>query len=608
MHQPRDDGADGSPDEIPDDVTRAVARETSAYGTLIDDSGRPSHPLHLMHSICKGPGAYRGILNCWQDYPDQWQVYTKQYKWWMKFRHFQREARKYPRSEGSSYADEVRKTFEKSGIQATRALNDSFWQLFDGHPGGLDHLSTWIECLHYVYMYYVYEWDVFRISGRDKACREALARLVDSGVLQVHEMNESAVLGLCNLSAVERAQLKCDIYKYAKAGDKAKVQQLEKRNSCISLFEKEIEPSLKARAQRERYRLLGAWVEEQVRLIAAEEEKRPRGFQRLPPEIRQIIWLMCLQPPGPTVNYFDVLNSKPPLLHLAHYWSSQEFRVRATRHRDSAYLAIYTLLATCRESRFIAARYCLDARLAANKRLGLADHAAATEPPDGGFGNFETFDWIPADDLVVLCFPPKQVAALPQANAISFAHGPPRFVRVLLSPGLINADWSESTEQNLRNGSLPMSQCDPAQTHVIGEIIASLRGGGRRNGTKTTGLAGEGGFRRLHFVIEGLYSWFWDPHTVIWTFEMSRRAETCIPWSHFWSPNSGRLEDAPGRHFWRLVSCEKNNGGLAELLGSDQFERSPGRNLLRVLRETKLRECEEGSTMEPTIVVGTLKI
>ena len=98
-------------------------------------------------------------------------------------------------------------------------------------------------------------------------------------------------------------------------------------------------------------------------------------FMLLPAEIRHKIWLDCL-PVRPTTHFFEVVNH--PRNHI---WPAEEFCIRATRAYNSGYLAIYALLAICREARLVvAAHYNCVCRAA----------------------NFETFDWIPTDDLVVL--------------------------------------------------------------------------------------------------------------------------------------------------------------------------------------------------------------
>lgn len=101
--------------------------------------------------------------------------------------------------------------------------------------------------------------------------------------------------------------------------------------------------------------------------------------------------------PRPTAHFFDVLNH-PRSQHLAEYWNTKEFRVAATKEHDSGHLAVYTLLGVCRQSRFVVGSYYR------RRQAGRGGPSAAWQYP---FTVFQTFDWIPADDLVLLCFPAK---------------------------------------------------------------------------------------------------------------------------------------------------------------------------------------------------------
>ena len=70
--------------------------ETESYNALVDDGGRPSHPLGLLEDIVKNPGEYREILTFWQGkYPqeDEWRVFSSQLAGWDDFRRLQRFAR-----------------------------------------------------------------------------------------------------------------------------------------------------------------------------------------------------------------------------------------------------------------------------------------------------------------------------------------------------------------------------------------------------------------------------------------------------------------------------------------------------------------------------------
>jgi 2EXR family len=122
-------------------------------------------------------------------------------------------------------------------------------------------------------------------------------------------------------------------------------------------------------------------------------------FKRFPPEIRFEIWENSL-PPCPTAHFFDVT------IH------NNEFHICATRERDSGYLPLFAILATCREARAVATAIY---RRIEYREMNLtvtnyqwqeqspAPHHA-TRPI---FKTFEAFDWIPPDDLIILCLPPN---------------------------------------------------------------------------------------------------------------------------------------------------------------------------------------------------------
>ncbi|KAF2189914.1 hypothetical protein K469DRAFT_683268 [Zopfia rhizophila CBS 207.26] len=69
--------------------------QTEAYHALVNDGGRPSHPLSLLEDIVKSPGEYREILSFWQDRgkPDDWKVFMDQLSRWEDFRRLQKFAR-----------------------------------------------------------------------------------------------------------------------------------------------------------------------------------------------------------------------------------------------------------------------------------------------------------------------------------------------------------------------------------------------------------------------------------------------------------------------------------------------------------------------------------
>ncbi|KAF2257131.1 hypothetical protein BU26DRAFT_546274 [Trematosphaeria pertusa] len=78
-----------------------LRRQTGYYKMLVDDGGRPSHPLSRLEDIVKDPGEYREILSFWQEkaqhtielLPGEWKVFETQLWRWKDFQSLQRFAR-----------------------------------------------------------------------------------------------------------------------------------------------------------------------------------------------------------------------------------------------------------------------------------------------------------------------------------------------------------------------------------------------------------------------------------------------------------------------------------------------------------------------------------
>ncbi len=142
-------------------------------------------------------------------------------------------------------------------------------------------------------------------------------------------------------------------------------------------------------------------------------------FQRLPNEIRFRIWEKCL-PPRPTVHFFDLIN-RPLAQHHQHLWSNKEFRLRASRDHESGYLHVLPLMGTCREARAVVASYY---RRPSPGCFAPASATALSETDGSNTSthsqrNLAPLDWIPQDDLVVLCLPPRQDSRFPATHDIT---------------------------------------------------------------------------------------------------------------------------------------------------------------------------------------------
>lgn len=72
-------------DEV-EDYRRDLKNETKYYNTLVNEGGRPSHPVSLGRDIIEDPREYREILSYWQRGENDWKVFESQMGRWKKFR------------------------------------------------------------------------------------------------------------------------------------------------------------------------------------------------------------------------------------------------------------------------------------------------------------------------------------------------------------------------------------------------------------------------------------------------------------------------------------------------------------------------------------------
>ncbi|KAI9777558.1 MAG: hypothetical protein M1816_004701 [Peltula sp. TS41687] len=70
--------------------------EREAYKALIDDHGRPSHPIELGFDVRDNPGSYKDIISYWRDTSSSIRLFLlAQLNRWKKFRQFQQRVRRY---------------------------------------------------------------------------------------------------------------------------------------------------------------------------------------------------------------------------------------------------------------------------------------------------------------------------------------------------------------------------------------------------------------------------------------------------------------------------------------------------------------------------------
>lgn len=82
--------------ELEEQHREDLRRQSGYYKMLVDDGGRPSHPLSQLEDIVENPGECREVLSFWQGkYPNEgeWRVFEIQLWRWKDFRSLQRFAR-----------------------------------------------------------------------------------------------------------------------------------------------------------------------------------------------------------------------------------------------------------------------------------------------------------------------------------------------------------------------------------------------------------------------------------------------------------------------------------------------------------------------------------
>ncbi|UKZ75067.1 hypothetical protein TrVFT333_002739 [Trichoderma virens FT-333] len=549
--------------------------ETQAYHSLVNEGGRPSHPLSLVESIISAPGQYRDILAFWQEQTDEWQVFTKQL---------------------------------------------SRWKI---HIEKQNKLATWIEYINY---------ELTRRDEYDKwleTCQPgydaALAQLMDAQVLGPFEQVRTPTSDICRPSSLEIARLRDERRRAEEACETAKdrlswrdprrgprtAQQMEreqrlftearerlrminKRGYVISDFARKTHAYRFAQDRSERHELLLRWAMDQIPLIEDELRKEDqlafvadlRGvppsqdqvversfpvFQQLPPEIRHRIWGELI-PRSPSVHFFDVLNHQRRR-HLASYWSTEEFRVRATTSRDSGYLSVYTLLATCRESRHVVETYYMCRRRGIKCPVSGGSITFSEQPPD-----FRTFDWIPYDDMIVLNFPPKQVTHLPAGNAFTLSPGPGQAARRIgacVPAELLTMNQFSPADEGEGDD-------DAAQIALIPYFIDKLHRPVHPD-HETDSVSQ--GIWKLYLVIEG-----WVVNHML--MQLSMGLDTDIPlerWHNGGEPGGRAPPGEPiDRQLWWLGS---GDSALSSIDLGDAAQKGPGEKL-REFMETLAQECD----------------
>ncbi|KAK3986206.1 hypothetical protein QBC44DRAFT_333815 [Cladorrhinum sp. PSN332] len=244
-------------------------------------------------------------------------------------------------------------------------------------------------------------------------------------------------------------------------------------------------------------------------------------FLNFPQEIQDSIWQHAL-PDGPTTHFFDVVTHTPTTYGPSHYrWNCHEFRVVPNQDHDSGYRTVHNLLAACRNSRKQVCRYyrTLQRRTGfrSDNQYGVDDNEAT----DTHFPTVRSFDWIPAEDVIVLCFPPKHADTLPDRNAISLARraggGCPRNVGLMFPKEMMmlmadvesrdaNNTWNLETEEYQDYGKIGEA-ANVARTTTVLNLLRNPRFvpnlALRRTEPKRFPVGFGAGIKKVFFIVEG---------------------------------------------------------------------------------------------------------
>ncbi|KAF8857851.1 hypothetical protein BDZ45DRAFT_422902 [Acephala macrosclerotiorum] len=183
-----------------------LEEETEYYNTLVNEGGRPSHPVSLGQNIIEDPGEYREILSYWQRGENDWKVFGSQMGEWREFRRWQRKNREDGRF--PKYVEGVKQGLAEHGF--TRSFE------LDADPERQDKLTTWVEFLDYEYWWY--DIDMRFVKRLQPQYDEAWKELTDTQVLRPDETEEF----ICNIDSAfqhaserERAERAVEAAKWA---------------------------------------------------------------------------------------------------------------------------------------------------------------------------------------------------------------------------------------------------------------------------------------------------------------------------------------------------------------------------------------------------------
>ncbi|KAK5201832.1 hypothetical protein LTR16_001297, partial [Cryomyces antarcticus] len=216
--------------------------ETESYNTLVNEGGRPLHPVSPGRVILENPGEYREILSYWQSVNHDcegrvWRVFDSQVDEWREFRRYQRYVREASRF--TRYCQRLQERLTRHGVERPFQLNE--------HLDQQDKLATWIEFLNYEYE--DYDEDLRFVERLQPLYDEAWKKIVDSQ--QATQQKFPAA----------QSQLGAAI---------KSLESIKRRNDLISEFHQKTRSSQIAKHAAERRSILLRWILQHVPLIELE--------------------------------------------------------------------------------------------------------------------------------------------------------------------------------------------------------------------------------------------------------------------------------------------------------------------------------------------------
>ncbi|KAI9772281.1 MAG: hypothetical protein M1840_001030 [Geoglossum simile] len=128
----------------PPDSPTEIERES--YDTLVQEGGRPSHPIHLGFDVLSNPGEYKDIISYWDCIPGTGRLlYLTQLNVWRKFCERQRKIRQHYQNKFPDYQQKVRERRRRHGLEGDVELHRE--------RDRQSRLDNWMEYQDYQYQF-----------------------------------------------------------------------------------------------------------------------------------------------------------------------------------------------------------------------------------------------------------------------------------------------------------------------------------------------------------------------------------------------------------------------------------------------------------------------